>query len=355
MNKGIVPALVILGILAVAVGAPGLTVAVDKISGKDIGPDHPVYGIERAGEAIGRAFGITSDEELAAEREEEASEMEGLAGKYPERAEEYRQRAQELREEAQENRNRVREREGIPGQEQEPIEIEEEEIEETPTGNFMLLVSDTPADIEDFESLIVSFSKTRIFGSEEGFEEHSLNGTSVDLTQVVGEKAISVLNIELAEGTYNKVEMHVSEVNGTVNGTQVDVKVPSNKLQIVRPFEIKANETTKFVFDINVVRKGNTDEYNLLPVIGKSGIVGEDLEEIEEAECTIDEDCEENETCVEGECEEAEFECTEDADCQENETCVDGECLEVEQVECTEDEDCEENQTCVEGECEPIE
>jgi len=127
MNKGVIPALAVLVILAVAVGAPGLTVAIDKISGKDIGPDHPVYGIERAGEAIGKAFGITSDEELATEREQEASEMEELAEKYPEKAAEYKQRAQELREEAQEHRNRVREREGIPEQGQGPGE--------KPTGN----------------------------------------------------------------------------------------------------------------------------------------------------------------------------------------------------------------------------
>jgi hypothetical protein len=36
MNKGIVPVLAILGILVVAVGAPALAIAVDKISGKDI-------------------------------------------------------------------------------------------------------------------------------------------------------------------------------------------------------------------------------------------------------------------------------------------------------------------------------
>ncbi|UCG95680.1 MAG: DUF4382 domain-containing protein [archaeon] len=229
------------------------------------------------------------------------------------------------------------------------------------TGSFVLMVSDTPADIADFESLVVSFSKARIFSVEnnsEGFEEYQLNGTSVDLTQVVGEKAISVLNVELAEGTYNKVEMHVSEVNGTVNGTQVDVEVPSNKLQIVRSFQIKAGETTKFVFDINVVKKGHSDEYNLLPVIGKSGIVGQDLqeEEVEETECTVDEDCQENEICVEGECQGAEEpECTEDSDCGENQTCVENVCMEMEQVECTEDEDCGENETCVEGECEPFE
>ena len=62
------------------------------------------------------------------------------------------------------------------------------------------------------------------------------------------------------------------------------VTVPSDKLQIVKPFEIEPNKTTKFVFDINVVRKGHSNEYNLLPVISDSGVVGEDIADIEEVE-----------------------------------------------------------------------
>lgn len=99
--KGVIPAVAILTILAGAVGAAGLTVAVDKIAGKDIGPDHPIYGIERAGEAIEKAFGLTTDDELATEREEEASSMDQLASQNPEKSAEYRQKAQELRSEAQ--------------------------------------------------------------------------------------------------------------------------------------------------------------------------------------------------------------------------------------------------------------
>ncbi|UCD07771.1 MAG: hypothetical protein JSW41_02265 [Candidatus Aenigmatarchaeota archaeon] len=56
-KKGVIPALAILVILGgVVAGGVGIPVAVDKISGKDIGPDNAVYGIERAGEAIQLAF-----------------------------------------------------------------------------------------------------------------------------------------------------------------------------------------------------------------------------------------------------------------------------------------------------------
>lgn len=228
------------------------------------------------------------------------------------------------------------------------------------TGNFMLMVSDAPADIGDFDSLVVSFSGARVFMSGEpgGFDEFGLEGTQVDLTEVVGEKAVSVLNVPLSEGTYTKVEMHVADVEGIVNGSDVDVMVPSNKLQIVRPFEIVEGEDTMFVFDINVVRKGHSDEYNLLPVIGKSGVVGKDLDddEVEEAECTVDGDCDGGEVCRNGECREAEeAECETDDDCGESEACIEGECEEIEEPECAVDSDCGEGQVCLEGECEEAE
>lgn len=178
------------------------------------------------------------------------------------------------------------------------------------TGDLDLLVSDAPADIADFESLIVGFSKARIFQSGEpgGFEEFELNETSVDLTKLVGDQAVSVLDADLAAGTYTKVELYVSDANGTVNGTGADVMVPSDRLQMVKPFEIRADETTKYVFDINVVKRGQEMEYNLLPVISGSGTVGEDIPEqdFNETECTVDIDCDEDETCIEGECERGE-------------------------------------------------
>lgn len=103
-KKGVIPALAILVILGGSIAAVGIPVAVDKISGKDIGPENPVYGIERAGEAIQKAFGGISDEELATERGQEASHLDELASREPEKAEQYRKMAEETRREAQAGR-----------------------------------------------------------------------------------------------------------------------------------------------------------------------------------------------------------------------------------------------------------
>ena len=180
------------------------------------------------------------------------------------------------------------------------------------SGTFELLVSDQPAAIGDFESLDVTLSSARIFRADEGeditsaavtpdetetetpepttaeteagtaegregFVELDLNDVTVDLTTVVGDKAVSVLEGELEEGRYSGIELRVAGTEGVVGGETVAVMVPSNRLRIVRPFETAADEELSFVFDINVVKRG-PNGYNLLPVIGKSGVVGEDVE-----------------------------------------------------------------------------
>ncbi|MGM5481305.1 MAG: DUF4382 domain-containing protein [Nanobdellota archaeon] len=152
--------------------------------------------------------------------------------------------------------------------------------------NFRLLVSDAPADIADFDYLDIQLSKTRIFRAEEnesGFEEREINVT-VDLTRLVGEVSTEVLSVELEPGNYSKIELYVDSVEANVDNETANVKVPSEKLQITNSFEIFEDNVTSFVFDINVVKKGPGSEYNLLPVISESGVVGKDLSEDEVTE-----------------------------------------------------------------------
>jgi hypothetical protein len=118
-------------------------------------------------------------------------------------------------------------------------------------------------------------------GEEMGYRVVQLNNSSVDLTTVVGSKAESIADIELEEGTYTKIELYSSNIDAEINGSSVDVKIPPKKLMITKPFEVSANETTQFVFDIQVVMRGNernNQGYILKPVISESGVAGKDVE-----------------------------------------------------------------------------
>jgi hypothetical protein len=204
-------------------------------------------------------------------------------------------------------------------------------------GTFRLLISDAPADIGDFDRLDVTFDSARIFDGggedeegdeteteeeeetatetaestetegtpdeettgteaeeddsdeddgesdedgegERGFYTLDLDDATVDLTRVVGDRALPVFDGELEPGTYQKVELNVASTEGIVDGEPADVKVPSEKLQITKPFEVRAGESVSFVFDINVVKRGQENGYILKPVISQSGVAGEDVE-----------------------------------------------------------------------------
>ena len=186
----------------------------------------------------------------------------------------------------------------------------------TASGTFRLLISDQPVAIEEFDSLDVTLSAARVFQADEdeditprvvngtengsttspsdnttdddteesedgdggGVVEFDLDSVTVDLTQVKGDRAVSVLESELDEGRYSGIELQVAGAEGVVDGEAVDVMVPSNRLRLIKPFEVGGGEELSFVFDITVIQKGPRGGYNLLPVIGKSGVAGEDVD-----------------------------------------------------------------------------
>lgn len=116
------------------------------------------------------------------------------------------------------------------------------------------------------------------------------DGPTVDLTQVIDEDAMAVFDGEIAAGDYETVELSVSTVEGIVGGEEVDVKLPSEKLQITNGFEVTPDEPVSFVFDINVVKRGQKNGYILKPVISGSGVAGRDVDVNE-----IDDDDEDDE------------------------------------------------------------
>lgn len=110
-----------------------------------------------------------------------------------------------------------------------------------------------------------------------GFTTIDLDGATVDLTEVVGAKATGIFEGGLAAGRYTKIELHAAKVRGVVDGEPADVKLPSGKLMLTKPFTVEAASSVSFVFDISVVKKGNGG-YNLLPVVSESGVAGKDVD-----------------------------------------------------------------------------
>jgi len=143
-------------------------------------------------------------------------------------------------------------------------------------GNFRLLISDEVNAIDHFASLNVTISKIGIHGSGDSgnWTEFIPDITEVDLKLLVGENATEIWSGYVEPGEYNKVFIHVDNVTAILDdadGGKADVKLPSDKLQISKPFTLGPDLSVSFVFDITIVEAGKSGQYVLKPQIGESG------------------------------------------------------------------------------------
>ena len=144
-----------------------------------------------------------------------------------------------------------------------------------PEGNFTFLVSDEVNAISEFEKLNLSISKVSLYigGDEEKKIEFEPGVQMVDLTELQGDLAQEIWRGDVPEGDYIKAVLEVSQVSGILedSGEEVDIKLPSSKLQISKPFRVQSGGVTSFVYDLTVIKAGKSGQYNLKPQIGQSG------------------------------------------------------------------------------------
>ncbi len=155
-------------------------------------------------------------------------------------------------------------------------------------GYLTFLISDEVNAIGDFQSLNVSISKIglHLAGEDGEWIELDPEVKEVDLTLLQGTKAQSIWSGNITAGRYTKVFIYVDNVWGQLTeakgGSTVEVKLPSNKLQISKPFEVTDDQETNFVYDLTVVAAGNDRsgiKYVLKPQVAESG-ADQDFEEI---------------------------------------------------------------------------
>ena len=144
-----------------------------------------------------------------------------------------------------------------------------------PEGNFVFLISDDVNAIEDFQSLNISITKIGLQLEDEARQWIELDPEveAVDLTLLQGDKAQEIWRGNVPEGQYTKVFIHVTSVQGVLKetGQTVEVKLPSQKLRISKPFEVTSGSVVSFVYDVTVVKAGKSGQYILKPQVAQSG------------------------------------------------------------------------------------
>lgn len=100
-----------------------------------------------------------------------------------------------------------------------------------------------------------------------------VSNVTVDLTRLLGANATRIADVEVPAGSYDSVFVYVGAVEATLaTGETVRVKLPSEKLKLNSRFEVGANQTVDFVYDVAVHEAGKSGKYVLRPVVSESGI-----------------------------------------------------------------------------------
>lgn len=144
-------------------------------------------------------------------------------------------------------------------------------------GNFTFLVSDEVNAIGDFSSLNVIIEKVSLQQSGSNKQvEFSPETSQFDLTLLPGDVTQQLWRGDIPEGEYSDITIQVSNVSGVLksSGETIEIKLPSNKLKMNKPFQVSADNITSFVYDLTAIKAGNgqgNDKYILKPQIDASG------------------------------------------------------------------------------------
>ncbi|QZY00896.1 DUF4382 domain-containing protein [Halobaculum rubrum] len=155
-------------------------------------------------------------------------------------------------------------------------------------------LSDEQNAMGDFAHLNVTVTTVGLHraGDEGGWVEKDVDDRSVDLTTLLGANATKLGTFGVDNGTYDKVFVHVDGIDATLeNGDSVNVKLPSNKLQLNTEFTVGDGEEVDFVYDMSVFKAGNSGKYILKPVVSESGTGDEvPIEDVDETDSDDDSD-----------------------------------------------------------------
>lgn len=149
--------------------------------------------------------------------------------------------------------------------------------------NFRFLLSDDASEItaiSEFASVNVTVTKIGFQrGGESGswIEPEDFEPWTGNLLDLIGTNATAIWNGYIEPGDYTKAFIYVDNVTGTLTpeagaGEVSDIRIPSDKFHITKPFTITEEGTiVDYVFDITVIKTGQSGQYFIKPQISESG------------------------------------------------------------------------------------
>jgi hypothetical protein len=160
---------------------------------------------------------------------------------------------------------------------------------ETSQGNLQLKITDA---VENISSLNITISQILVHKAEtdviEKIVNETTNGTETNETNITGwitvlssPVTVDLVTVEnvtdilaeniLENGKYTQIRFLISDAKAEINGTVVNVTIPSSGIKLIHPFVIEENKTTSLVLDFNAdesLIKTGSSNYILKPVVG---------------------------------------------------------------------------------------
>jgi hypothetical protein len=136
-------------------------------------------------------------------------------------------------------------------------------------GTLDIKVTDAP--VQDLSSLNITVDQFEVHQQE---TDQWINVTitsgqvTFDLVKLRNITQDAALD-QIPLGNYTKIRMHILSSIGQIDGGDVTVRFPPNKLDIIVHFEVKAGQTTSIILDIQVdtFKIAENPQHNATPVI----------------------------------------------------------------------------------------
>jgi hypothetical protein len=149
--------------------------------------------------------------------------------------------------------------------------VAEQDTEAT-TGLLEIMLTDAPPDL-NVEKALVTISSVEVHRAggdddDKGWITVVAAAQIFDLIAVKDAEAF-LGSAELASGKYTQVRLHVEKAMATIDGTEYELQVPSEKIKLNHPFTIEPGSTTKLTLDFDAQKSIHQagKKYMLKPTI----------------------------------------------------------------------------------------
>jgi len=157
------------------------------------------------------------------------------------------------------------------------------------TGTLATRVSDQPGDIDDFERCVVTITEVTVKPADGEERTEDIDDADADLTELQGSASKLAGESDLPTGEYEYLKVGVADEFDAVltDGSETELKVPSNGLKFEQSFEIREDEKTIFTADFTPVKRGQGNGYLIQPVASETSVRYEDETTENPTETTI--------------------------------------------------------------------